>query len=578
MSLLSSLTNRIFFASALVVVIAIGFAIYTVNTSVTNQAETDLRSGLAEAASLVDQLSRRQFADFAVKGSLIADLPKLLNATFGDDPTTVQPIAEDYQKKILADLFVVIGRSDRVLADAGRLRLNASDVAEIAAACRQSADGTSFRAMPDGVVHAIAFPLDPIHTLIVGFGLDREFAAGIKKVTDSDIAIVAEGRIVASTLDPEKTTALLSPAPPTEEFERRLGGEDYIGRVQSLGATGRPQEPVALVLRSRTQRLGFLPRLHLQIVLEGLVAVLLATIVGYAIARTVTRPVRALTATMSEMAATGDLGRTVSPGGPWDDEDARALAATFRQLTSALDRFQREAAQRERLSSLGRLSTVVAHEIRNPLMIIKSAVRNLRKETSPDVVAVAANIDEEVQRLNRVVSDVLDFARPIRYDLAPADLAEVCRDAAQAARAGPDDVPVKLDVAGGGPPIVTDRERVRSVLINVLANAQQAVRSAPAAAPARGKPLIELRAWAPGPGRWRIEVTDRGPGIAQEDLPRLFEPFFTTRRTGSGLGLAIARNIIEGLGGSIVIDSRPNVGTIVRIDLPDRPPAREASA
>lgn len=577
MSLLSSLTNRIFFTSALVVVIAIGVAIYSVNTSVSEQAEKDLRGGLAEAASLVDQLSRRQFADFAVKGSLIADLPKLSNAAANDDPPTVQPIAEDYQKKIAADVFVVLGSGDHVLADAGRIRLAPTEIAELVAACRKTPDSTSFREVPGGVLHAVAFALDPIRTLIIGFGLDREFASGIKAVTDSDIAIVAEGRIVASTLDTEKTNALLTPAIPNGEFERRLGSEDFIGRVQSLGAAAGPQEPVALVLRSRTQRLGFLPALHRQILLTGFVAVVVATLVGYAIARSVTRPVRALTATMSEMAATGDLARTVPPGGPWDDEDARALAATFRQLTSALDRFQREASQRERLSSLGRLSTVVAHEIRNPLMIIKSAVRNLRKHASPDVVAVAANIDEEVQRLNRVVSGVLDFARPIRFDLAPADLGDICRDAAQAAQAGPDDVPVRLDV-GGGAPIVTDRERVRSVLVNVLANAQQAVRSAAAPTPARGKPPIELRAWAPGPGRWRIEVSDRGPGIAREDLPRLFEPFFTTRRTGSGLGLAIARNIIEGLGGTIVIDSRPNVGTTVRIDLPDQPPAREASA
>src|SRR5215471_13291548 len=151
MSLLSSLTNRIFFASALVVIIAIGFAIYVVNTSVTNQAETDLRSGLAEAASLVDQLSRRQFADFAVKGSLIADLPKLSNAAAVDDPPTVQPIAEDYQKKIRADLFVVLGSGDLVLADAGRIRLSPTDIADLAAACRKSSDSTSFREVPGGL-------------------------------------------------------------------------------------------------------------------------------------------------------------------------------------------------------------------------------------------------------------------------------------------------------------------------------------------------------------------------------------------------------------------------------------------
>ncbi|MFI5177355.1 MAG: sensor histidine kinase [Vicinamibacterales bacterium] len=579
MSLVSSLTNRIFLASALVVVIAIGIAIYRVNTSVTDQAEKDLRGGLAEAASLVDQLSRRQFADFAVKGSLIADLPKLTNAATTDDPPTVQPIAEDYQKKILADLFVVTTSGDRVLADAGRIRLQAGDVAEIAAACRKTADNTSFRIVPGGVLHAVSFPLDAIRTLIVGFSLDREFAAGIKAVTDSDIVLVASGRIVASTLDGDRTAGLLDAATAPGEFERTLGSEQFIGRVQRLGPVAGPEEPLALVLRSRTQRLSFLPALHLQIVFTGLAAVLLATLVAYAIARTVTRPVRALTATMREMAATGDLARTVPPGGPWDDEDARLLAATFGQLTSALDRFQREAAQRERLSSLGRLSTVVAHEIRNPLMIIKSAVRSLRKHaSSPDMVAVAADIDEEVQRLNHVVSDVLDFARPIRFDLAPADLVALCRDAAQAAQVGPDDLPVKLDASEASALVVTDAERVRSVLVNVLANAQQAVRSKPPAQARGGPPLIQMRALRRPAGGWRVDVSDRGPGIAPEDMPRLFEPFFTTRRTGSGLGLAIARNIIEGLGGAITIDSRPNVGTTVHIELPDRAPAAKESA
>ena len=577
MSLISSLTNRIFLASALVVVIAIGIAIYSVNTSVTDQAEKDLRGGLAEAASLVDQLSRRQFADFAAKGSLIADLPRLANAAAVDDPATVQPIAEDYQKKIVADVFVVTTTGDRVLANAGRIRPDAGDIADIAAACRKSADGSSFRVVPGGVLHAVAFPLDPIRTLIVGFSLDREFAAAIKAVTDSDIVLVADGRIVASTLDADRTAGLLTPPAPTGEFDRLLGSERYIGKVQPLGPAGGPQEPVALVLRSRTQRLSFLPGLHLQILVTGLAAVLLATLVAYAIARTVTRPVRALTATMREMAATGDLARPVPPGGPWDDEDARLLATTFGQLTGALARFQREAAQRERLSSLGRLSTVVAHEIRNPLMIIKSAVRNLRKHPSQDVVAVAADIDEEVQRLNHVVTDVLDFARPIRFDLAPADLVAICRNAAQAAQAGPDDVPVAVEAAEREAPVVTDAERVRSVLVNVLANAQQAVRSQPAGSSRNGPAPIRLRTARRQAGGWRVEVSDRGPGIKSEDLPRLFEPFFTTRRTGSGLGLAIARNIIEGLGGAITIDSRPNVGTTVRIELPDRAPAAKES-
>jgi signal transduction histidine kinase len=268
---------------------------------------------------------------------------------------------------------------------------------------------------------------------------------------------------------------------------------------------------------------------------------------------------------MREIAATGDLGRPAPPTGRWDDEDARLLAASFSQLTGALSRFQREAAQRERLSSLGRLSTVIAHEVRNPLMIIKGSLRPLQRHASPDVTAVAISIDEEVSRLNRVVTDVLDFAKPIRFELAEADLAAIGADAARAASTAPNAPPIALELGATPAPLVTDAERLRSVLVNLLSNAQQAVRAIDRRPPG---PLIRLCLSRLADLGWRLEVIDRGSGIAADDLPRVFEPFFTTRRTGSGLGLAIARNVVEGLGGSIAVTSQAGEGTTVRIDLP----------
>jgi nitrogen fixation/metabolism regulation signal transduction histidine kinase len=125
---------------------------------------------------------------------------------------------------------------------------------------------------------------------------------------------------------------------------------------------------MALILRSRTKRLSFIGPLHTLLASTALLAVALGTLVSYAIARTVTRPLRAITATMGEMAATGDLTRKapLPAPGKWQDEDARLLANNFAVMTEAIARFQREAGQRERLASLGRLSTVIAHEIRIP--------------------------------------------------------------------------------------------------------------------------------------------------------------------------------------------------------------------
>ena len=282
----------------------------------------------------------------------------------------------------------MVGRNDALLAQAGRIQPDLPELTQILTGCRSSGDGTTFWPYQNGVLHAVAIPLEPgptpLGTLLVGFSLDQAAAERFKAATNSDIAFALGPRIVASTLGPDRAAGLADAARPAGIFARWLGDQEYIGRVQPLGATGEADEPVAIVVRSRTEHLSFLTPLRWQIAMTGLGAILVATVLGYAIARTVTRPLRALTATMREIAATGDLAQKPPAPSAWDDEDARLLGTTFGQLTNALERFRREAGQRERLSSLGRLSTVIAHEIRNPLMIIKSAVRDLRRHPADE--------------------------------------------------------------------------------------------------------------------------------------------------------------------------------------------------
>ena len=571
MTPLSSLTNRIFLASIILVLGSIVTAVYFVNAAVTEQANAELERGLDEAVLLVNESVSQRFENFVQVARNVADLPVLKAAVATDDPPTVRPIALGYQRQMRADLFVVIGRSGRLLASVGPLVPDASELDAIARAHMSAGESAWFSLYGGGLLRMASIPLaispgpERLGTLMVGFRLDRA-TPRIKALANSDLVVVADGRIVASTLPQAPPDVVAAAAARSGRFEIRAGGEDYIGRAQELGAPG---DPIALVLQSRTARLAFLSQLHRKIAFTGVAAVLVATLLGYAIARTVTRPLRAVTATMREMAATGDLARAVPATRPWDDEDARLLATTFRQLTTALDRFQREAAQRERLSSLGRLSTVIAHEVRNPLMIIKASLPGLRRRGSPEVVEVADSINEEVDRINRVVSDVLDFARPIPFSLQEADLVQICRDAAQAVQAGEADVAIGVESEEREAPVLTDTERLRSVLVNVLTNAQQAVR----ATPPNGSsgPAVQIRMARAARHRWRIEVADRGPGIPPADLSRIFEPFFTTRRTGSGLGLALARNVVEGLGGSITVESHLDLGTTVRIDLPDQP-------
>jgi two-component system sensor histidine kinase HydH len=287
----------------------------------------------------------------------------------------------------------------------------------------------------------------------------------------------------------------------------------------------------------------------------------------------VTRPLAAVTNAMRDVAATGDLTRRVAvTQRAWDDEDARLLGGAFNTLTESIASFQRREAQRERLSSLGRLSTVIAHEIRNPLMIIRASLGTLRGAAAgEDLQEAVSDIDEETHRLNRLVTEVLDFAKPLRFDLAEADLNDVCRASATAAWAGDPSGKVAFDFDPTLPPAMTDAERLRTALINILGNARQAVETAarPAGTDAGG-PHVTLKTERAGEHAV-ITISDDGAGIASGDLARVFEPYFTTRRSGTGLGLPIAKNIIEGLGGSIVVHSEQQRGTRVRIDLPLRP-------
>ena len=241
--------------------------------------------------------------------------------------------------------------------------------------------------------------------------------------------------------------------------------------------------------------------------------------------------------------------------------------------------------QKERLSSLGRLSTVIAHEVRNPLMIIKGSLHALRQ---PDVSRAAmreavADIDEEVERLNRIVNEVLDFAQadPLRARAGRSERA-LPRIGRGVGGLGPR----RAGAPGArsrAPPVTTDAERLRIALVNMLVNArhavndsavgsrQSAVASRPSAVGSRRiratSTSVTLSTRAQD-GRVTIVIADRGAGIEPAHLPHVFDPYFTTKRGGTGLGLAIAKNIVEGLGGTIGVNSAPGVGTEIRISLP----------
>jgi two-component system, NtrC family, sensor histidine kinase HydH len=259
-----------------------------------------------------------------------------------------------------------------------------------------------------------------------------------------------------------------------------------------------------------------------------------------------------------------------------DDLDLFRLLAAQAGITIENSRMYERMKERDRLAALGEMAAGLAHEIRNPLGAIKGAAQLL---VGPDGGPVTHDVSdflriivEEVNRLNRVVSQFLDYARPYKGEAAEIDVNEVVRKTMQLleTQEGVGAGRVKLDVrlAEALPKVRGDAEQLRQVFLNLGLNAVQAM-------PDGGTLTVTTagrtarRRGDPGTGR-HVEVRfhDTGRGIAREHLKNLFIPFFTTKEKGTGLGLPISQRIVTQHGGAIDVRSEPGKGTTFTVYLP----------
>ena len=218
--------------------------------------------------------------------------------------------------------------------------------------------------------------------------------------------------------------------------------------------------------------------------------------------------------------------------------------------------------KRERLAALGELSAIVAHEVRNPLGVIYNAVSSLRKlvGSSADATVLVDIVEEECRRLNQIVGDLIDFARPRQLSMQPESLSRVIQEALDQAAAQPDAASVRfvVDLDDSLPLIAMDRRLLRQALTNIALNGVQSM-------PRGGTLRVKARV---GEGAAVVDVADNGIGIAEDVLPRIFEPFFTTKAKGSGLGLAVVKRIVEDHGGLISVRSVLGEGSAFCVRLP----------
>jgi signal transduction histidine kinase len=245
---------------------------------------------------------------------------------------------------------------------------------------------------------------------------------------------------------------------------------------------------------------------------------------------------------------------------PIGKDAERGLTVTLRNETEK-EKLREEMMRLDRLASLGKLSAGIAHEVRNPLTGISLLLDDLHDNANlaPDDQDMIKKALAEIERVERLITALLNYSSPTRIDFRLADLNTVINDTVLLMRRQCERQRVSIGFdAGELAPFRFDPEKIKQAVLNVVKNALEVL-------PDGGTILIttSLRREAA-----IVAITDNGPGIHEDDLPLIFEPFFTRKGAGTGLGLSITQRIIEEHGGLISVESSPGIGTLFTLELP----------
>jgi two-component system sensor histidine kinase AtoS len=214
----------------------------------------------------------------------------------------------------------------------------------------------------------------------------------------------------------------------------------------------------------------------------------------------------------------------------------------------------------DRLASLGILAAGVAHEVRNPLAGMKSCAQLMqRKAISPEVAGLAGDINEEIQRLDTIVRQLLEFARPGEAARTQVALAPIIERSLEMTRNALEKAGIEIvQKTAAAPEVFVDPGQAQQILLNLILNAAQAM-------PTGGALQISLQ---PTDEEVVLAIADNGCGIAPEHLDHIFDPFFTLNPGGTGLGLSVAHALMEENGIRSKVVSRPGEGTVFRLFFP----------
>ncbi|MCX5875946.1 MAG: ATP-binding protein [Deltaproteobacteria bacterium] len=389
----------------------------------------------------------------------------------------------------------------------------------------------------------------------------EELTKNMLAVRDVQIVEVSDGRgeLLVRNANPRPPGDLGSVS--AAVFSSRMGQEDapFVapGNEEVLGRV--------TIFYSQAGLAQLKKLLAFRFALISLGLALAAAVLYWLFSRTITAPLLELLGVAGQVSR----GRMDVRAGGGSLQEINTLAGAINEMLDALEAQRKKLeeahtamARQQVLAEVGRFSMIVAHEIKNPLAIIKGSLDMFRKEgTSAELKSrMMGFLDEEIERINRLIEDFLLFARPREAVLQPQTAGEFTASLAQRIRLLGGEVEVAATEGGAALQGVLrcDPGLLERALFNLVRNGMEAA----------GKEGGVRVAMTCTTQRLILTIEDSGPGIAPETLPRVFEPFFSTKAKGTGLGLAIAKEVIQGHGGTIAAANRPEGGASFTVKLP----------
>jgi signal transduction histidine kinase len=564
-----SLLTKIMLSTSVAITVLFAIAgqivLRNINKSMSDSLEAEVQGSFHAYASLWE--TRTELLNSVSR--LLAGMPDVRAAFSTGDQATIRDSASELWSRIStsAGLFLVTDPRGRVIASLGgvpapSLRKDLDLVQSAEARFPQQSSGFFLEA--GELYHLSVTPVyvqsgagqDLLNVLVAGERVDSVVAERLKATTDSEFLFLAPSGVIASTLSPRATAAVV--ADKSGNHKVSDGVVEYARFETPLtDIMGRPVGKIC-ILRSFEGAQRRIASLYRNILLLWLGAMTVGFALTYLLARRIVEPVEQLDRAAAEVARQNYAIEVPVRG---EDELGR-LARTFNTMCASIRQARADLIRQERISTIGRLSGSIVHDLRNPLAAIYGGAEMLVDTDLPPahVKRLAANIYRASRRMQELLQDLLNVSRGKHGQPEVCRLRELAVAACEglAAAAEQQGVALALEIPAEME-VPLERSRVERVFVNLIGNALEAM---------AGSGEVRITAEMED-GSALVHVEDTGPGIAPEIRARLFEPFVSAgKRNGLGLGLALSRQTVLDHGGDMWVESVPGRGARFSFKLP----------